>query len=164
MLLHDLVFLHPQTLWILIPLVAIVGGFITKWHNTNVKLDLARAGNGAVNQEILDALLRLEAGFRTWSGRRLPPRRNGNTRCDRKATASGALGDVAWQIVWMIPWWRSSRLHHQMAQHQRQDRDGGAPVAPTPCRNCGMLVLRLTASCESGTGGDDAEGNRKYAL
>jgi len=41
--------------------VAIVGGFITKWHNTNVKLDLARAGNGAVNQEILDALLRLES-------------------------------------------------------------------------------------------------------
>jgi uncharacterized membrane-anchored protein len=60
MLLHDLFFYHPQTLWILILLVAIVGGFITKWHNTNVKLDLARASNGAVNQDILDAILRLE--------------------------------------------------------------------------------------------------------
>jgi hypothetical protein len=60
MLLHDIFFYHPQMLWILIPLVAIVGSFITKWHNTNVKLDLARAGNGVVNQEILDALQRLE--------------------------------------------------------------------------------------------------------
>lgn len=57
---HDLFFYHPETIWVLIPLVVIIGGFITKWHNTNVKLDLARAGNGEVTREILDAIRRLE--------------------------------------------------------------------------------------------------------
>lgn len=61
MFLHDIFYYHPETVWVLIPLVAIIGGFITKWHNTNVKLDLARAGNGEVTQEILDALRRLES-------------------------------------------------------------------------------------------------------
>jgi hypothetical protein len=60
MFLHDIFYYHPETVWVLIPLVAIIGGFITKWHNANVKLDLARAGNGEVTQEILDALRRLE--------------------------------------------------------------------------------------------------------
>jgi len=27
----------------MIPLVAIIGGFITKWHNTNAKIEMARA-------------------------------------------------------------------------------------------------------------------------
>jgi len=57
---HDLFFYHPETVWVLIPLVVIVGGFITKWHSTNVKLDLARTGNGEVMQEVLDAVRRLE--------------------------------------------------------------------------------------------------------
>jgi hypothetical protein len=60
MLLHDIFFYHPQMLWILIPLVAIIGGFITKWHNTNVKLDLARAGSADAMQELRDVVLRLE--------------------------------------------------------------------------------------------------------
>ena len=57
---HDLFFYHPQTVWVLIPLAIIVGGFITKWHSTNVKLDLARAGNGEAMQDVLDCLRRLE--------------------------------------------------------------------------------------------------------
>ena len=57
---HDLFFYHPNTIWVLVPLVVIIGGFITKWHNTNVKLDLARAGNGEVMQDVLDGLRRLE--------------------------------------------------------------------------------------------------------
>ena len=60
MLLHDLFFYHPQTVWVLVPLVVIIGGFITKWHSTNVKLDLARTGNGEVMQDVLDTLRRLE--------------------------------------------------------------------------------------------------------
>jgi hypothetical protein len=57
---HDLFFYHPQTVWVLVPLAVIVGVFITKWHSTNVKLDLARTGNGEVMQEVLDTLRRLE--------------------------------------------------------------------------------------------------------
>ncbi|HEX4504271.1 MAG TPA: hypothetical protein VH722_00965 [Alphaproteobacteria bacterium] len=57
---HDLFFYHPETIWVLIPLVVIIGGFITKWHSTNVKLDLARTGNGEVMQDVLDCLRRLE--------------------------------------------------------------------------------------------------------
>jgi len=57
---HDIFYYHPETVWVLIPLVAIIGGFITRWHSTNVKLDMARAGNGEALQEVLTALHRLE--------------------------------------------------------------------------------------------------------
>jgi hypothetical protein len=57
---HDLFFYHPQTVWVLVPLAVILGAFITKWHSTNVKLDMARAGDGEVMQEVLDTLRRLE--------------------------------------------------------------------------------------------------------
>lgn len=57
---ESLFFYHPQMIWALIPLVAIIGAFITKWHNTNAKLDLARAGNGEAMQEVLDTVRRLE--------------------------------------------------------------------------------------------------------
>ena len=60
MLTLDLFFYHPETVWVLVPLVVIVGAFITKWHSTNVKLDMARAGNGEMMQEVLDSLRRLE--------------------------------------------------------------------------------------------------------
>lgn len=36
------------------------GGFITKWHSTNVRLDMARAGNGEAMQEVLDSIRRVE--------------------------------------------------------------------------------------------------------
>jgi hypothetical protein len=48
-----------EVVW-LIPLVAIIGGFVTKWHNTNAKLELARAGNADAMQELRDVVLRLE--------------------------------------------------------------------------------------------------------
>jgi hypothetical protein len=57
---HDIFYYHPETVWVLIPLVAIIGGFITRWHATNVKLDMARAGNGEIMHDVLDALRRLE--------------------------------------------------------------------------------------------------------
>lgn len=49
-----------EVVWVVIPLVAIIGAFITKWHNTNAKVDLARAGNTEAMQELRDAVLRLE--------------------------------------------------------------------------------------------------------
>ena len=60
MWMHDIFYYHPETVWVLIPLVAIIGGFITRWHATNVKLDMARAGNGEIMQDVLDAIRRLE--------------------------------------------------------------------------------------------------------
>jgi hypothetical protein len=60
MWLHDLFYYHPESLWILIPLVAIVGGFVTQWHNANIKADVARAGSAEAMQDVLDAIRRLE--------------------------------------------------------------------------------------------------------
>jgi hypothetical protein len=60
MVLHDLFYYHPETVWVLVPLVAIIGGFITRWHKINAQIDLVRAGNGEVIQDIRDAILRLE--------------------------------------------------------------------------------------------------------
>jgi hypothetical protein len=57
---HDLFFYHPETIWVLVPLVVIIGAFITRWHSTNVKLDMARTGNGELMQDVLDSLRRLE--------------------------------------------------------------------------------------------------------
>jgi hypothetical protein len=57
---HDIFYYHPETVWVLIPLVAIIGGFITKWHSTNAKLDMARAGNGEAMEEVLAGIRRLE--------------------------------------------------------------------------------------------------------
>jgi hypothetical protein len=57
---HDIFYYHPETIWVLIPLVAIIGGFITKWHNTNARIDMARAGNSEAMQDVLDTLRRLE--------------------------------------------------------------------------------------------------------
>lgn len=59
-MLHDIFFYHPETVWVLVPLLVIVGGFITKWHNTNVQHDLARSGNTEVMIELRDAVQRLE--------------------------------------------------------------------------------------------------------
>ena len=51
---------NSATIWVLIPLVAIIGGFITKWHRTNAEIDMARAGDGKVMEELRDAVHRLE--------------------------------------------------------------------------------------------------------
>lgn len=50
-----------EFVWVVIPLVAIIGGYITKWHNTNAQIDIARAGNTEVLQEIRDTVQRLES-------------------------------------------------------------------------------------------------------
>jgi len=49
-----------EVVW-LVPLVAIIGSFITKWHNTNAKVALAQAGNTEAMQELRDVVLRLES-------------------------------------------------------------------------------------------------------
>jgi hypothetical protein len=49
-----------EVVW-LVPMVAIVGAFITKWHNTNAKVALAQAGNTEAMQELRDVVLRLES-------------------------------------------------------------------------------------------------------
>ena len=50
-----------EFVWVVIPLVAIIGGFITKWHRTNVEADLRRGGDDKVAQELRDSVQRLEA-------------------------------------------------------------------------------------------------------
>lgn len=59
-MLHDIFFYHPQTVLVLIPLLAIAGWFFTKWHNTNVQFEMARTGKIEVMEELRDAVLRLE--------------------------------------------------------------------------------------------------------
>ena len=49
-----------SAVWVLIPLAAIIGGFITRWQRNLINLEMARAGNAETNQELRDALHRLE--------------------------------------------------------------------------------------------------------
>jgi hypothetical protein len=49
-----------EMVWVVIPLVAIIGAFITKWQKNNVQLELARGGNTQAMQEMRDAMLRME--------------------------------------------------------------------------------------------------------
>ena len=51
---------NSATIWILIPLVAIIGSFITKWVRINAETDRRLAGEGKVNAELADAVRRLE--------------------------------------------------------------------------------------------------------
>jgi hypothetical protein len=50
-----------QFVWVVIPLVAIIGGFITKWHRTNAEFDLRNRGDGKAMDDLRDAVLRLES-------------------------------------------------------------------------------------------------------
>jgi hypothetical protein len=52
---------NAATIWVLIPLVAIICGFISKWQRTNAQIELARAGDGKAMAELRDAVLRLES-------------------------------------------------------------------------------------------------------
>jgi hypothetical protein len=47
-------------IWVLIPLAAIIGGFITRWQRNAVQLELARGGNVQAMQELRDAVQRLD--------------------------------------------------------------------------------------------------------
>ena len=56
----DLLVVHPDIVLVLIPLVAIIGGFITRWLRINAQVDMARATGGEALQEIRDSIQRLE--------------------------------------------------------------------------------------------------------
>jgi hypothetical protein len=60
MLGRDLLLVHPDIIWILIPLVAIIGGFITKWQRVNAEIEMRRGGNNAVADELREAIRRLD--------------------------------------------------------------------------------------------------------
>jgi hypothetical protein len=47
-------------IWVIIPLAAIIGGFITRWQRNAVQLELARGGNVQAMQELRDAVQRLD--------------------------------------------------------------------------------------------------------
>jgi hypothetical protein len=51
---------NPATIWIWIPVIAIVGAFITKWHNTNAKIELTKGIDADLAKELRDAIARLE--------------------------------------------------------------------------------------------------------
>ena len=57
---RDLFLIHPEVVWELIPLVAIIGGFITKWQRTAAEMGRMRAVDDTVAQELRDAMRRLE--------------------------------------------------------------------------------------------------------
>ncbi len=62
MWLHDIFYYHPETVWVLVPLVFIIGRFVEFGCTGPMQRSiLARAGNGEVIQEIRDAILRLES-------------------------------------------------------------------------------------------------------
>ena len=49
-----------RELWILIPLAAIIGGFITRWQRNAIRMETARGGNAEAMQEMRDIVQRLE--------------------------------------------------------------------------------------------------------
>ena len=49
-----------RELWILIPLVAIIGGFITRWQRNAIQLEMARGGNVEAIQELRDVVQKLD--------------------------------------------------------------------------------------------------------
>ena len=51
---------NAVTIWVLIPLVAIIGSFITKWVKISAENDLKLKGGQAANAELADAIRRLE--------------------------------------------------------------------------------------------------------
>jgi len=57
---RNLLIIHPDVVWALIPLVAIIGGFITRWQRVASQVDLARANGTEAMQDIRDSLQRLE--------------------------------------------------------------------------------------------------------
>jgi len=52
---------NSATIWVLIPLVAIICGFFTKWQRTNAQIQMLRAGDSKAMDDLRDAVLRLES-------------------------------------------------------------------------------------------------------
>ncbi len=50
-----------EFIWVVIPLTAILGAFITKWHNTNAKIEMSRGVDSGLAQELRDSIQRLES-------------------------------------------------------------------------------------------------------
>jgi hypothetical protein len=51
---------NPATIWIWIPVIAIIGVFITKWHNTNAKIEMSRRVDADLAKDLRDSIDRLE--------------------------------------------------------------------------------------------------------
>jgi len=51
---------NAATIWVLIPLVAIVGGFITKWMRINAENDLRMKAVQSADAELVEAVRKLE--------------------------------------------------------------------------------------------------------
>jgi hypothetical protein len=49
-----------EFVWVVIPLAAILGGVATRWQRNAIQLEIARGANAQANQELRDAVLRLE--------------------------------------------------------------------------------------------------------
>jgi hypothetical protein len=51
---------NPATIWIWIPVIAILGAFITKWHNTNAKIEMSKSVDADLAKDLRDSIDRLE--------------------------------------------------------------------------------------------------------
>jgi len=49
-----------REIWILIPLVAIIGVFITRWQRNAIQREMARGSNVEAMQELRDAVQKLD--------------------------------------------------------------------------------------------------------
>jgi hypothetical protein len=51
---------NPATIWIWVPVIALLGAFITKWHNTNAKIAMQNGVDAELAKELRDSIQRLE--------------------------------------------------------------------------------------------------------
>ncbi len=57
----EIFLVHPESIWVVIPVVAIIGGFIVKMQRIKAETYRFSAGNDQVLQEMRDSILRLES-------------------------------------------------------------------------------------------------------
>lgn len=57
----DLFIVHPETIWVLIPLVALIGSFFIKAQRLRAEIAGRTVADEAVMREIRDSIQRLEA-------------------------------------------------------------------------------------------------------
>jgi hypothetical protein len=57
---RDLFIVHPETIWVLIPLVAIIGSFFIRWQRIRAETAVRGTASDAVAQELRDSIQRLE--------------------------------------------------------------------------------------------------------
>ncbi|HTJ63992.1 MAG TPA: hypothetical protein VL899_09285 [Alphaproteobacteria bacterium] len=51
---------NPATIWVWIPVIAILGAFITKWHNTNAKIEMSKSVAADLAKDLRESIDRLE--------------------------------------------------------------------------------------------------------